>query len=166
MGYGSPNRGMMRAALVPVLTGLATPVWAEPQCDANRLSVRWEGGQETFAVEIADDAQERAQGLMFRKTLDIGAGMLFVYDSPHQVAFWMKNTLVPLDMIFADMTGRVTRVHANAVPGDLTPIDGGEGVAFVLEINAGLAEKLGITPGAEFRHPAIPQDQAVWPCGG
>lgn len=166
MGYGGAKRGVMLAALTLAVAGLAAPVWAKAECDAGRLSVRWDGGQETFAVEIADDAQERAQGLMFRKTLDIGAGMLFVYDSPHQVAFWMKNTLVPLDMIFADMTGRVTRVHANAVPGDLTPIDGGDGVAFVLEINAGLAEKLGITPGAEFRHPAIPQDQAVWPCGG
>ena len=76
----------------------------------------------------------------------------------------MKNTLIPLDIIFADMTGKVTRVHANAIPQDLTPIDGGEGVGFVLEINGGLAEKLGIGPGTEFRHPTIPQDNAAWPC--
>jgi uncharacterized membrane protein (UPF0127 family) len=76
----------------------------------------------------------------------------------------MKNTLIPLDMIFADETGRVTRVHANAVPGDTTPIDGGNDVRFVLEINGGLAKRLGIVPGAEMRHPSIPQDGAVWPC--
>jgi uncharacterized membrane protein (UPF0127 family) len=75
----------------------------------------------------------------------------------------MKNTLVPLDMIFADATGTVTRVHSGAIPGDLTAIDGGPGVAFVLEINAGIAERLGIAPGAELRHPAI-GPTAAWPC--
>jgi uncharacterized membrane protein (UPF0127 family) len=77
--------------------------------------------------------------------------------------FWMKNTLIPLDMIFADAAGRVTRVHAMAVPGDETPVEGGAGVQFVLEINGGLAERLGIAPGAELRHPAI-GDGAAWPC--
>jgi uncharacterized protein len=66
-------------------------------------------------------------------------------------------------MIFADVTGTVTRVHANAIPGDTTPIDGGDGVAFVLEINGGLAAKLGIAPGTELRHPAI-GEAAAWPC--
>jgi uncharacterized membrane protein (UPF0127 family) len=76
----------------------------------------------------------------------------------------MKNTLIPLDMIFADVTGRVTRVHSNATPGDTTPIDGGDDVAFVLEINGGLAARLGIGPGAELRHPAVGA-AAAWPCG-
>jgi uncharacterized membrane protein (UPF0127 family) len=74
----------------------------------------------------------------------------------------MKNTLIPLDMIFADERGVVTSVHANAVPHDLTTIDGGEGVRFVLEINGGLAKRLGIVPGSEMRHPAI--DVPVWAC--
>ena len=69
-------------------------------------------------------------------------------------------------IVFDDETGRVTRVHANAVPGDTTPIDGGNDVRFVLEINGGLAKRLGIVPGAEMRHPSIPQDGAVWPCDG
>jgi uncharacterized membrane protein (UPF0127 family) len=90
--------------------------------------------------------------------------MLFVYPAPQRASFWMKNTLIPLDMIFADATGRVTRVHSNAVPGDETPIDGGEGVSFVLEINGGLARRLGIAPGAELRHPAVDPDTAAWPC--
>jgi uncharacterized membrane protein (UPF0127 family) len=67
-------------------------------------------------------------------------------------------------MIFADAAGRVTRVHANAVPQDETPIDGGEDVQFVLEVNGGLAAAIGIAHGAELRHPAIGQDEAVWPC--
>ncbi|MFM7445829.1 MAG: DUF192 domain-containing protein, partial [Tabrizicola sp.] len=113
---------------------------------------------------VADEAEERSRGLMFREAMPLNEGMLFVYDAPRRVGFWMKNTLIPLDMVFADASGTVTRVHPNAVPGDLTPIDGGEGVQYVLEINGGLAAKLGIAPGAVMRHPAIAADGAVWPC--
>lgn len=153
-------RALVLAALLP---GAA---WAEAVCSADRVDLRWEGGRESFAVEVADDGEERAQGLMFRTELAAASGMLFVYEAPRRVSFWMKNTLIPLDMIFADATGTVTRVHAGAVPGDLTPIDGGEGVQFVLEINAGRAEKLGIASGTVMRHPAIPAETAAWPCGG
>lgn len=139
---------------------------AEAACSVDRVDLRWESGDESFAVEVADDGEERAQGLMFRTELAPASGMLFVYDAPRRVSFWMKNTLIPLDMIFADPTGTVTRVHAGAIPGDLTPIDGGEGVQFVLEINAGLAAKLGIVPGSVMRHPAIPAQTAAWPCDG
>ncbi len=134
-------------------------------CRADAVDLRGGFGQARFAVEVADTAAARAKGLMFRESLARSAGMLFVYPGPQRVSFWMKNTLIPLDMIFADAAGRVTRVHAMAVPGDLTPIDGGEGVVAVLEINGGLARQLGIAPGAELRHPALDQDTAVWPCG-
>lgn len=149
-----------------VLLALPGTAWAEAACAPDRLDLRWDGGRESFAVEVADDAEERAQGLMFRSAMSPASGMLFVYDGPRRVQFWMKNTLIPLDMVFADATGTVTRVHSGAVPGDLTPIDGGEGVQFVLEINAGLAEKLGIAPGSTLRHPAIPAASAAWPCEG
>jgi len=158
-------RALARAAGLALfaLPGLAR---AEAACAIDRLDLRWEGGRESFAVEVADDGEERAQGLMFRTALAPASGMLFVYTGPTHPKFWMKNTLIPLDMIFADATGTVTRVHANAVPGDLTPIDGGDGVQFVLEINAGLAGKLGIAPGTVLRHPTIPADTAAWPCDG
>jgi uncharacterized membrane protein (UPF0127 family) len=91
--------------------------------------------------------------------------MLFVYDRPQRVGFWMKNTLIPLDMVFADETGVVTKIHENAVPHDETLIDGGQGVQFVLEINAGLVRRYGISAGSEMRNPAIDQASAVWPCG-
>ena len=139
---------------------------ADAACAPDRLDLRWDGGGESLAVELADDAAERSKGLMFRDKLDPASGMLFVYESPRRAQFWMKNTLIPLDMVFADATGTVTRVHANAIPGDLTPIDGGDGVAFVLEINGGLAGKLGIAAGAVLRHPAIPAATAAWPCEG
>jgi uncharacterized protein len=153
--------------LAPVaLLLLPATAWAEAACSPSRLDLRLAEGRESFAVEVADDPAERAQGLMFRTELPAASGMLFVYDSPRRVSFWMKNTLIPLDMVFADATGTVTRVHAGAVPGDLSPIDGGDGVQFVLEINAGLAAKLGLAPGAQLRHPAIPSATAAWSCDG
>jgi len=75
----------------------------------------------------------------------------------------MQNTLIPLDMIFADEAGVVQRVHSRAIPGDTTPIPGGDGILVVLEINGGLAETFGIGPGTELRHPALGPD-AAWPC--
>jgi uncharacterized protein len=156
----------MTCASWPVAVALAllpAPLLADAACSPGRVDLRWPGGSESFAVELADEPAERSRGLMFRETLDPAAGMLFVYDAPRRATFWMKNTLIPLDMIFADATGTVTKVHAEAIPGDLTTIDGGEGVAVVLEINGGLAARLGIGPGAELRHPAI-GPQAAWPC--
>lgn len=155
-----------RGGLVLLCAALASAAAAEAPCSPDRVDLRWPGGRENFAVELADTPESRAQGLMFRAELAPAAGMLFVYETPRRAQFWMKNTLIALDMIFADATGRVTRVHADAVPGDLTVIDGGEGVALVLEINAGLAAKLGLAPGAELRHPAIAPATAAWPCDG
>ena len=126
---------------------------AQAACAPDRVDLRWADGRESFAVELADSPDERARGLMFRPQLDPGSGMLFVYESPRRAQFWMKNTLIPLDMIFADGTGRVTQVHSNAVPGDLTPIDGGPGVVFVLEINGGLARTSGHRPGCRSAPP-------------
>jgi len=126
--------------------------------------VRGAGSVSRFTVEVADDAGERAQGLMHRDAMAMSAGMLFVYDAPQRAGFWMRNTLIPLDIIFFDQTGVVTMVHENAIPLDETLIDGGPGVLFALEINGGLSRPLGIGPGSVLRHPAVPQDQAAWTC--
>ena len=156
--------GKFGAALGLMAAGLAAGS-AGAECSPGKLELRSATGSVMrLSVEIADSASERAQGLMDRPALATSAGMLFVYDTPQHARFWMRNTLIPLDMIFADATGLVTRVHSNAVPLDDTAIDGGEGVTFVLEINGGLAVRLGIGPGAAFRHPAIAQGAAVWPC--
>ena len=136
---------------------------AAAECRDDRLDLRGAWGQAAFAVEVADEPRERSLGLMNRPSMPRGAGMLFVYDQPQRATFWMRNTLIPLDMIFADETGTVTRIHENAIPLDETTIDGGEGVLFVLEINGGLASRLGLGEGTEFRHPAI-GNTAAWPC--
>lgn len=142
----------------------AWPALAE--CTAEVVEVRGAGGVARFSVEVADTGAERAQGLMNRPDMASAAGMLFVYEVPQRAGFWMKNTLIPLDMIFMDERGVVVGVHENAVPQDLSGIDGGEGIRFVLEINGGLARPLGLGPGSVMRHPAVPQDQAAWACGG
>jgi uncharacterized membrane protein (UPF0127 family) len=136
---------------------------AAAECTDTRIDLRGEWGTARFTIEIADDPQERSLGLMHRDSMPKSAGMLFVYERPQKTVFWMKDTLIPLDMIFADETGVVTRVHENARPLDLTGIDGGDGVQFVLEINGGLAERLGIKEGSEMRHPLI-GEEAVWAC--
>ncbi len=137
---------------------------AAAACRPDTAEFMWDSGAARFAVEIADDEAERALGLMNRDSLGSGSGMLFVYDAPSDVAFWMKNTLIPLDMIFLDDAGRVTRVHENAVPGDLTPIPGPKETFLVLEIKGGLAARLGLGEGAVLRHPALDPARAAWPC--
>ena len=140
-----------------------TTSFAFAACDLERVDLRSELGQARFSVEVADTPRERSLGLMHRETMPRSAGMLFVYEKPQPVSFWMRNTLIPLDMIFMDKRGVVQRVHENAVPLDETGIDGGDDIQFVLEINGGLAGRLGIVEGAELRHPAIGAD-AAWPC--
>jgi uncharacterized protein len=152
----------VRAAVAGVAFLWAAPVWAE--CQTDRVDLRGPFGTAGFTVEVADDVAERARGLMFRESMPSGAGMLFVYERPQTVAFWMENTLIPLDMVFMDETGTVKKVHANARPLDRTAIPGGDGILAVLEINGGLAGQIGITEGAQLRHPGLPQDRAAWPC--
>jgi uncharacterized membrane protein (UPF0127 family) len=152
-----------RLALTAVFVALAGMAGAET-CRDDVVKLRGEGDQARFRVELADEEAERAQGLMNRDELARGAGMLFVYPEPQQVAFWMKNTLIPLDMIFMDAGGTVQKVHHEAVPHDETPIYGGSGIQSVLEINGGLARRIGIEEGWQLRHPAIDQARAVWPC--
>lgn len=159
MGRG--GSGLITALLA--LLGASGTAGAD--CAPDLVELRNAAGQvQRFHVEVADDPEEQSKGLMFREKMAMSAGMLFVFPQEKHATFWMKNTLLPLDMIFADAEGRVTRVHSAAVPLDETMIDGGEGVRFVLEINAGLAAPMGIEPGAVLRHPAVAGGGAVWPC--
>jgi uncharacterized protein len=134
-------------------------------CRNDIVELRGDWGSARFTVEVADDNAERAQGLMNRESMASGAGMLFIYDAPQPASFWMKNTLIPLDMIFIDERGLVREVKSNAIPGDETPIFGGTDILMVLEINGGLAGRLGITPGSEIRHPGLSPEKILWDCG-
>jgi uncharacterized membrane protein (UPF0127 family) len=128
------------------------------------VELRWDGGNVRFGVELADTFEERAKGLMFRQALGRFDGMLFIYDEPVSANFWMKNTLIPLDMIFLDEHGVVLNIHERAVPGSLKTIEGGDGVLAVLEVNGGTVKKLGIKLGAQMRHPAFAQTEPAWAC--
>jgi len=149
------------AIVVFGLCVLAAPAWAV--CADDKVTVTGDWGQASFTVDVADDNAERAQGLMFVENMSTLTGMLFVYDRPQSVSFWMKNTLIPLDMLFVAPDGEVLRVHENAIPGDLTPIPGGDGIQMVLEINGGLSRRLGITEGDVLQHPSFGAE-AILPC--
>lgn len=123
-------------------------------CDADHVVIETQSGSHTFSVAVADDAAERARGLMFVEAMDEDAGMLFVYPKPRPVNFWMKNTLIPLDMIFTDQSGTIVSIHENAIPHDETAIFGGEAVFSVLEINAGVSKAKSIAIGDVLLHPA------------
>lgn len=141
---------------------LAGPLWAE--CSETRVALRGDWGQASFSVEIADDAAERAMGLMHREHLPKSHGMLFIYEKEQtKLAFWMRNTLIPLDLLYIDSAGIVQEIHENAIPLDETPIPSNGPRLAVLEINGGLARAMGIKEGAQIQHPAF-GDTAVWPC--
>lgn len=137
---------------------------AQAACREDTVFLRGDWGQARFSVELANTPQTRSRGLMFRESMPRSSGMLFIYDSPQRATFWMRNTLISLDMIFTDETGTVRHVHHEAIPGDETTIDGGMDVLTVLEINGGLARAMGIVAGSQMRHPAFDADKAAWPC--
>lgn len=147
---------------------LAVPVLVAPasaaECATDAVYLRGDWGEVRFSVELADDDESRAQGLMHRESLPRSAGMLFVYPHAQQVGFWMKNTLIPLDMIFLDDTGTVTFIHEDAQPHDERPVIGPRDTRAVLEVNGGVSAQIGIDLGSEMRHPAFPDETAAWPC--
>lgn len=141
----------MRRLLFVLFVLVATGASAQ-RAQLTPLVVETTGGPRPFSVELADTPQTRARGLMFRTRLEEGHGMLFDFGEERLVSFWMKNTVIPLDMIFIDSSGEITHIHANARPGDLTAIPSNGPVQAVLEIRGGLARILDIQPGDTVRH--------------
>ena len=111
------------------------------------LTIRSASGVHRFTVEVARSPEEQAKGLMHRESLAPDRGMLFPYDPPQSASFWMKNTLIPLDMIFIRPDGRIARIGENTVPLSLEPVPSLEPVAAVLEIAGGRSAELRIVPG-------------------
>ena len=110
---------------------------------------------ERFAVFLAEEPAQWARGLMLVREMPERVGMLFLYPRERMISMCMKNTLIPLDMVFIDNTGTVVRVAENTTPGSLATISSQRPARAVLEINAGLARRLGIDPGDRVRHPVF-----------
>jgi uncharacterized membrane protein (UPF0127 family) len=131
------------------------PLIAAANGKLSRLSITGQTGTTYFDVELALTSQEQATGLMHRRHLPAGQGMLFVYGRVQEAAFWMKNTLIPLDMIFIDAGGRIVFIHEMAEPLSLAPIGPDLPIKAVLEINGGLTRQLGIRAGDRVSHPSL-----------
>lgn len=135
---------------------LHAPVSAEAAAVETQTAtvVSKDGARHDFTVEIARTPVEQEVGLMYRKELAPGRGMLFEMGKPaEKTAFWMKNTLIPLDMIFIAEDGTIVKIHANATPQSLTAISSDQPVTGVLEIAGGEAEKMGIKAGDKVDYP-------------
>jgi uncharacterized membrane protein (UPF0127 family) len=117
------------------------------------LEITSKSGVHVFAVELAETEAQHAKGLMFRKELPVGQGMLFDFHREQEVSFWMKNTYIPLDMIFIRGDGRILRIAENTTPLSTRIIPSGGPVRAVLEVIAGTARKFGIAPGDRVAFP-------------
>ena len=138
-----------------VIALLAGPAQAEPVCDPGRIEILVGEDRHRFSIEVADDPAERARGLMFRPARPTDAGMLFIFEPPRPAHFWMRNTMIPLDMVFIDDAGHIESIaERRDTFSDRTSSSQGP-VRAVLEINGGLARQFGIGPGAQAIHPAF-----------
>jgi len=149
----------VRSFIGIVLFCLASPAYPNV-CENSFLKIKFNDIVTEITVEIADTYSKRKKGLMFRDSLGLNSGMLFVYDKPGKAGFWMKNTLISLDIAFADKRGEVVRVVPNTEPLSLDLIYGGKDIQYVLEINAGLSEEMNLFVGSELLHPLINQNTA------
>jgi hypothetical protein len=117
------------------------------------LFIEATSGRFEFQVELAVSPEQRSQGLMFREDLDEDRGMLFDFGRSQRASMWMRNTYVPLDMLFIDAAGRITQIAANTQPLSDAAIASREPVRAVLELRAGVTARLGIEPGDRVIHP-------------
>lgn len=123
--------------------------------ERSKLSVISKSKSHEFIVEIARTDRQQRQGLMFRRRLASNEGMLFVYSSAKILKMWMKNTYLPLDMLFIDARGRIVNIVERTIPGSLEEISSVEQAMAVLEVNGGTSSRLKIQKGDRVRHPAF-----------
>ena len=145
-----------RFLLLPLLLLAVCPTVARAQLaqfPSAALTILTASGSHKFTIELATTPEQMAQGLMFRRSLAPDAGMLFDYQTPSMATMWMKNTLIPLDMLFVDAGGQIVNIHERAVPGSLETIPAAAPVRAVIELNGGTAARLGIRPGDRVVYP-------------
>jgi uncharacterized membrane protein (UPF0127 family) len=148
MRYNSP--GSIRQILVVLVVfalalGIYSPAHAQGQLHS--LEIVTKTRRETFEVEVASTREQRARGLMFRKEIAARGGMLFDFGRDQEIRMWMKDTLIPLDMIFIENDGRILRIEQNAEPESLRLISSDGSARMVLEVKAGIVRKFDISAG-------------------
>jgi len=144
---------MVRLGLLVLILSLFLafgPSWAAGE---QTLEIASKTGVHIFSVEVVDNDADRAKGLMYRKELPEGRGMLFDFHRDQEVSFWMQNTYIPLDMIFIRGDGRILRIEENTVPLSTRMIPSRGPVRAVLEVIGGTSRKLGIAPGDRVASP-------------
>lgn len=143
------------ALALGVLSVLPKPAEAQnaPPSGLEPLTIVTASGRHAFQVEVMRTPDQRARGLMHRQFMPADRGMLFDFKQVEPVAMWMQNTYISLDMLFIRADGTVARIAERAEPLSTRTIPSGEPVLSVLEVNAGIAEKLGIKPGDKVEHP-------------
>jgi hypothetical protein len=149
-----PNRKLdVRLVLAAVIAWLAVAASNVSAAEMQPLEIVTKSGVHVFTVEMANTEQERATGLMYRKELPEGRGMLFDFSPAQPVSMWMKNTFIPLDMIFIRSDGRILRIAENTEPHSEKVISSGGLAKGVLEVIGGTARKYGIQAGDQVAHP-------------
>ena len=150
---------MLRATAMALIWVAALLIWGgAPKAvlalvtfERSDLVVETAGGPVRFSVEVARTNEQRMQGLMFRDRLAADAGMLFVYEHERDIDMWMRNTVIPLDMLFIGRDGRITRIVQRTIPLSSATIGSDGPARAVLELNGGTAAQLGIKPGDRVR---------------
>lgn len=144
-----------RIAFARIFVVIALVLLVSSCANQPELVLKTADGDFTFEVELADTPKSRADGLMFRQELAPNKGMLFDFKEEREVSFWMRNTFIPLDMIFIGADGTVMNIHKNARPQDETSIPSGFPVRFVLEIPGGRSAEIGLKAGDKMLHPLV-----------
>lgn len=148
--------GLLAAAvLAAAVLAVAVPASARAEPALSPLEIRTAGGVRAFQVEVADTEASRERGLMFRTEMAPDRGMLFDFRREQPVWFWMKNTYLPLDMIFVTADGTILSIAVDATPLSEAAIPSGGPVRFVLEVVAGTARRLAIRPGDRMVHALV-----------
>jgi len=150
-----PTRRLLLLLVAALL--FAAPAFAQLQSFAtSQLTITSATGDQKFTVELATTPAQQEQGLMYRRSMAPDAGMLFDFGHPTTTTFWMKNTLIPLDMLFVGADGRVVNIHERAVPMSEAMIPAQGMVRAVVELNGGTVARLGIRPGDRVIYPIFP----------
>jgi hypothetical protein len=153
--FRAARRAALNAFLLLVVGGLSVPAWtgtADARMRRDTLTLVTASGERALDVEIAETSDEKSLGLMFRTSLPDTEGMLFPHETPQEITMWMRNTYIPLDMVFIRADGVIHRIEARTEPMSERVIASRGNVLAVLEIAGGAAERFGLKPGDRVRY--------------